>query len=315
MKKLNKLQIRKPNDFAACSDVISNGESWLCKYLERLQNVDSASKNTILAYKSDLSKFLTLFEDKPKNTCEIIDEDQWFADKIREWPSLWHTRTPATINRKIASAKGFLGFLYEHAHLGKDFGTLLHFVPRGKKLPDLLSVDETLYLLKIAEEKFDAWFFIYLLLTYSCGLRVSEVQNLNSKHIDLNRGALLVTGKGNEERWIPMPGKLQEKFLVKIKGVSLDEKYIWGDSPLEYAEIRKNLDELGSVAGMSKHLKPHMFRHCYATHLLESGASLRSIQDLLGHKSLKSTENYTHLSVDAIARAVEAHHPLYKKRI
>jgi integrase/recombinase XerC/integrase/recombinase XerD len=185
------------------------------------------------------------------------------------------------------------------------------------KIPHFISVDEVIAILQLFKKAdlsiHDRHNQVLFLLLYGCGLRVSEACNLKWKNINLHQRALKVLGKGNKERLISMP-ILTQSLLISLKEISIAD-FIWGDKPLHTRTAYNYISKLGQKAKLHKPIHPHALRHSFATHLLNDGADLRIIQELLGHSTLSSTEKYTHVSMDQLSRTMESFHPLAKKNI
>ena len=157
---------------------------------------------------------------------------------------------------------------------------------------------------------------LLFLLLYGTGLRVSEACALKWAQIDLKSRTLRVRGKGSKERIVAFPKSLVPLFQKAQKIHKVESKAsstIWGDKELSTRKAYDWIRNRGAKAGLMRPIHPHALRHSFATHLLVSGANLRTLQELLGHESLQATEKYTHLGIDQLARTLEKHHPLSKK--
>ena len=275
----------------------SNINDLVINYLNLLDK-KFQSAETYRAYKNDLETFFKGQTHFDRN------------DILRRTQSLARY-APASRQRKIATLKGFFHWAFAEGHLSEDFSRILTSGRRVKKLPHFLSVDEALVLwnhVKAKKNVFDQQIF---LLMYGSGLRVSEVAALETSRFHFGRASVEVLGKGKKWRWVPL---LEE--TLKLLQVHHGEKFV-----LENAEgrgysvrtLHRHIQKLGQEAGLSRPLHPHMLRHSYATHLLEGGANLRTIQELLGHSSLQTTQNYTHITLDSLAATLEEKHPVNKK--
>jgi integrase/recombinase XerC/integrase/recombinase XerD len=185
-------------------------------------------------------------------------------------------------------------------------------VPR--KIPNFISVDEVLSVLQSFEkdpEPKDLEKLLFLLL-YGTGLRVSEACNLKWSEVDLDQRVLRIKGKGNKERLVAFPKTVRD-ILSRMK-MDRSDLSVWGKSGLSTRKAYDWIRNRGALAGLMRPIHPHALRHSFATHLLASGANLRSLQELLGHESLQATERYTHLGVDQLARTMENHHPFGHKK-
>lgn len=287
-------------------------------YLEYKENIESFSPLTLKAYSIDLDQ---AFKNKQKAITSY--DELWLI--VRPSLTKWGKLSLATRNRKIATLKSFFSWLYEQKLLNSNYSNQLLCPKVPKKIPNFLSVDEAISVLNFInhqisinispkkQSKLRQQKTLFLLL-YGCGLRISEACHVKWKDISFNAKRILVKGKGNKERFAMMPNYLLEHLKKEeINCKPTDSTYVLGnskaiDSRTGYQLIR----ELGASAALLNPLNPHSLRHSYATHLLASGANLRTLQKLLGHESLQATEKYTHLSVDHLARLVEKTHPLAK---
>ncbi len=288
----------------------------ITNFLKYHENVESSSPLTIKAYHSDLSQaFLS------KQAIIYQHSELWGLAR----PALmnWGKLSLASRNRKIATLKSFFGWLYEEKLTDKNYGSQLTCPQVPKKIPHFLSVDEVISVLSYfkdsvdakADEKKQKYYLkqkTLFLLLYGGGLRISEACQLKWKDIQFDQRRLLIHGKGNKERFAILPAFCFE-HLKKMP--SLDSVFVFGETTLHTRTGYEMIRELGKKAGLMNPLHPHALRHSFATHLLASGANLRTLQTLLGHDSLTATEKYTHLSVDHLARLIEQTHPLVKLKL
>lgn len=274
-------------------------------FLYDFEHTISQSPSSLRAYRSDLAqaftgalKFDEGFEENLLRTCYRAQK-KWSHLKI-------NSRA-----RKTATLKSFLGWLHRKSFTQRDLTHLLNFPKKEHRLPDYVSVDELLALIKAVGDTESGSRQVtksLLLLLYGGGLRVSEACNLRWSNINLAKGHMRILGKGKKERIVVLPQTLLPYFSA-LNGAS--------EFVLEKIGVRKAyqlIRTLGARAKLNRPLHPHMLRHSYATHLLVSGADLRSLQELLGHSSLSSTQRYLHLDLDHIAQALEKHHPLSKQK-
>jgi integrase/recombinase XerD len=281
----------------------------------------SLSSNTIEAYESDLQKLNSYLSDAhvspEKATTEIL------RDFIIEISSLGiHPRSQARI---LSSIKSFYHFLIYRNILDNDPTELLESPKIGLRLPEVLSVEEinaiveAIDLSKPEGQRNKA----IVEVLYGSGLRVSELINLQFSKLYLDEGYMLVEGKGSKQRLVPMsPEALKQTNLWKIDRNILDikkgnEDFVFLNrrgTKLTRDMIFKIVKDLATQAGVRKNVSPHTFRHSFATHLLEHGANLRAIQQLLGHESITTTELYTHIDVHFLRKTVLDCHPGYKKK-
>lgn len=276
------------------------------KYLKFISLNKTFSRHTCKAYRVDLHQ---CFLEKNSMATFLITEAN-ILRKIREKQTNWGALSLASRNRKASALKAFLHWLHTEGFLEKDLADKV-IAPRvPKKIPHFISIDETLALLKTAQKvkKKQNEKFLLLGLLYGGGLRISEACNIQMSDIDFHRKVIMVMGKGKKQRLITIP----EIFWDRIRKVD-KAKYLFGDKPLNPRVAFRMIRELGIEAGLSKPLNPHALRHSFATHLLSEGVNLRTLQELLGHSSLQTTQKYTHLSLDKLTQVMEDYHPLGRK--
>ena len=281
----------------------------------------SLSPHTIEAYERDLQKLNSYLTDAhvspEKASTEIL------RDFIIEISSLGiHPRSQARI---LSSIKSFYHFLIYRNILDNDPTELLESPKIGLRLPEVLSVEEINAIVEAIDlskpEGLRNKAIIEVL--YGSGLRVSELINLQLSKLYLDEGYMLVEGKGSKQRLVPMsPEALKQTNLWKIDRNMLDikkgnEHFVFLNrrgTKLSRDMIFKIVKDLAMQAGVRKNVSPHTFRHSFATHLLEHGANLRAIQQLLGHESITTTELYAHIDVHFLRKTVLDCHPGYKKK-
>ena len=221
----------------------------------------------------------------------------------------WSKLSPASRNRKYACLKSFLKWLFVKGWIKNDLQSRLSLPKIPYVLPNYLSVDEASALIKniqknmkTDQEKQD---FILILLLYGAGLRVSEACHLKWSAVNLSKGVLRIKGKGNKERISILP----KMALDQLKKQKNQKGKVFGKD-LSPRKAYNRVSYWGRRTGLSKPLSPHTLRHSFATHLLNSGSDLRSVQELLGHSSLSATQKYTHLSLSHLSRVLESRSPL-----
>ena len=226
-------------------------------------------------------------------------------------------RKRATINRKLSALRRFYKFMDREGIMDTDPTEEISSAKRTKRLPVFLTVDEMEELLgsfpagspKAVRDR------AILELLYATGMRVGEIVSLRTEAVDLARSSLRVYGKGGKERVLPVNGSAasaltdylgERRHVPGIVFLSLNGK------PLHERDIRRILDAYVKRAALSKRISPHKIRHSFATHLLERGADLRSVQELLGHNSLSTTQIYTHVTMDRLRKVYGDCHPRAK---
>lgn len=280
------------------------------KYLKYMSYIRSASPLTIRHYSLDLRQAFN-YEDLSHKS-KGFSEDELLG-QVRDAFNRWATLSLASRNRKAATLKSFFSWAFAESLIERDLSLQVTCPRVPKKLPHFLSVDECLAVLTSFEQEKgghlkDKTLFVLL---YGGGLRISEACNLKWSQVSLEQKTVRVIGKGNKERVIALPGLCFES-LKKWKLESDFHDFVFGSEPLQQRTAYEMIRQSGLRAGLLKPLHPHALRHSFATHLLSSGANLRTLQELLGHESLRATEKYTHLGIDQLARTMENIHPLGK---
>jgi integrase/recombinase XerC/integrase/recombinase XerD len=273
-------------------------------FLKYMTFIKSASPLTIKHYRLDLSQAFS--QNKSITETELLATAR---SAFNQWAHL----SLASRNRKAATLKSFFSWAFDQNLTEKDLSLQIACPKVPKKLPHFLSVDEVLSVLHDFD-KHDGKFLrekVLFLLLYGGGLRVSEACALRWNDIQWSQKTLRVLGKGSKERLVALP-TLSIEVLQRWKKQSGFDEFVFGELALNPRTAYEMIRQSGRRAGLLKPLHPHALRHSFATHLLSSGANLRTLQELLGHESLQATEKYTHLGIDQLARTMENLHPLGK---
>lgn len=267
---------------------------YISDYLNYLDMERGLSKNTLSAYQSDLMAFFDYLENKKLDELKRKDFSSYTKHLAR------NEINPSTITRKIASIKGFFRYLC-HKRIIKTNPSISITPPKlPKKLPKVLTKNELETILK---KNLDILDYAILELLYSAGIRVSELTELELKNIDIAQQIIKVFGKGSKERIVPIGQKcikILKKYLKKRELIALkynSKPYLFLDSngkKITRQKVYKIIHSLGN--DIDKNISPHTIRHSFATHMLENGADLRVVQELLGHASIVTTQLYTHIS-------------------
>lgn len=284
------------------------------KYYLKLER--GVSENTVVSYMYDLEK-LEQFLGAERSFLEVKDEDiRSFIHFIADFLA------PTTQARILASINHFYSFLVLQNVLEANPVTFIELPKQSRKLPVVLSVPEIEALL--AQISFhtpeDVRNDAIIETLYACGLRVSELVDLRISELYFDEGFIRVIGKGSKQRFVPVSESAVEKITyyrdavrgnLKIKKEAEDILFLnRRGAQLTRAMIFTIIRKLAKAAGISKIVSPHTLRHSFATHLLENGADLRSIQAMLGHESITTTEIYVHLDRQKLKAEVEKYHPL-----
>ncbi len=288
----------------------------ISQFLNYLQAERGASKNTLENYARDLREFLA-YLGKPESEevllkVEMVTVRSFIAFLLKK-------NSSASVGRKLSTLKSFYHFCLKKELLDQNPAALIPTPKKPKKLPRFLSVDEADQLLsevKRLPKKAQVRDALILELLYGCGLRVSELAGLSLKQIDHGQRILKVRGKGNKERLVPIGEKawralekyLKERPVTKNEPGSALFLNVQG-ARLSVRSIQKIVEFYQIRGGMGRKVSAHGLRHSYATHLLGNGADLRSIQELLGHASLSTTQKYTHISLEKLMEVYDKAHP------
>ena len=295
-------------------------DKWVESFLNYLNVEKNCSALTIKNYAADIK----IFQDFLKGRREIPHWKEVKVLDIRAYLAILNEKKYArkTIARRVSSLRSFYKYLIRESVIEANPFTKVRTPKLDKKLPVFLEefeIDELLS--KPDESSLGLRDKAILELLYATGCRVSELAGLTLDRVDLGNSYVLLIGKGNKERLVPIghPAvkaideycstsrrKLMHEFKVKEHG------YLFINSrgkPLTDRSVRRILDKYVTAISLQKHISPHTIRHTFATHLLEHGADLRTVQELLGHASLSTTQIYTHLTTERIASVYEKHHP------
>ncbi len=284
------------------------------QFLRHLELERGSSLHTLRAYRKDLEEFQE-YAGKKAADIEMIDVRGFVALQIRNGLS------KTTAGRRLAAVRSFLKFLTREGYLKSNPAKLVTTPKAEQHLPGFLSVDDVFALI----EKPDTMGFInsrdraILELLYSSGLRVAEAAGLNLEDINTKEGLVKVRGKGKKERVVPLGSKaveaiktyMVEKILLKKKNKALFLNR--SGLPLSDRGIRRIVVKYARLIGVKGQIGPHTIRHTFASHLLQAGADLRVIQELLGHASLSTTQKYTHIDIAHLMDIYDKAHPLSDK--
>lgn len=284
----------------------------------------SLSANSIVAYTEDVERFVQFLAEKKLNLNPEQIEHKHLTDFLQWLNKL--ERSATTQSRVISGIRAFYKYLLLENLVTKNPTELLETPKIGRTLPDVLNVEDIDQLLNAVEMSTPKGHRDRTMLEtmYSCGLRVSELVNLKISDLFFDTEFVRVIGKGNKQRLIPI-GREAMKFIN-----------IYKDTIRVHSPVQKGFEDflflnnrgrkltttmvfliirgLATKIGMKKHVSPHTFRHSFATHLVENGADLRSVQEMLGHESITTTEIYTHMDRKYLRDTIDKYHPRSLKR-
>lgn len=282
------------------------------KFIRFLQVERGFSPHTLRAYRKDLEVFSEFVKDSPERI-DPIDVRGFIAEQLSSGLS------KASAGRRLASIRSFFRFLHREGYIKSNPAKVINAPKKSKMLPKFLTIDDVFNLIEkpegigfmVARDK------AILELLYSSGIRVSELCNLDMGDINLKEGLIKVRGKGKKERIVPIGQKaidairtymVERMLLKKREGGALFLNR--NGSRITERSIRRIVVKYARRVLIDGRIGPHTLRHTFATHLLQAGADLRTIQELLGHSSLSTTQKYTHLDITHLVDIYDKAHPL-----
>ncbi|MBS1259370.1 MAG: Tyrosine recombinase XerC [Candidatus Scalindua arabica] len=303
-------------------------EKLTIEFIAKLEHEKGYSEHTLRAYHKDLSQFNTFLRDEKCSSLKSVNHLL-----LRKFLAVLRTNnySKTTIARKLASIRSFFKYLIQVGELVSNPFEALRTPKQEKKLPHFLSISDVDVLLKTPDCSNSAGLRDLAMLEtlYSTGIRVSELVSLNEEDIDFFGGMIKVKkGKGKKERLVPIgihaTKAINEYINSRSKRNEDDKKKAGkisktsGNNPLflnKYGNrltarsVARTLDKYLKMSGINLLTSPHTFRHSFATHLLDKGADLRSVQELLGHSNLSTTQVYTHVTTERLKSVYEKSHP------
>lgn len=298
-------------------------------YLQALKTQKGYSEHTVRSYRSDLEQFLKFLKERkggegngegapPFDSIDFLLIREYFG-------RLFGAAKRTTMARKVSAVKSFFSFLEKRGLITDNAAADMTAPRQEKSIPTYLPVDEMFRLLERPDQGRPLGLrdLAILEVLYSCGLRVSELVGLDIKSIDFDQRLVKVLGKGKKERIVPVGKEAVNAVRHYLEGTaSLRKKAAPGQAAPLFMNARGGRLSARSVANIVKKygkegklmldISPHALRHTFATHLLDGGADLRSVQELLGHASLSTTQKYTHVSLDKLMEVYDKAHPRSK---
>ena len=288
------------------------------QFLQKLQTQKHYSPHTLDAYARDLQQFTTFLASRATPAWSQVDDAL-----IRQFVAQRHRAgiKPRSLQRELSSLRSFFQFLIQEHGLRNNPAKHVKAPKSERKLPVTLDVDQMQRFLQItSSEPIALRDKAILELFYSSGLRLAELLALNLPDIDLHDGIVQVTGKGRKMRRVPV-GKLARSALRDY--LKIRHEFGGTDSPalfmsqhgkrLSPRSVQQRMRHWAQQQGLDTHVHPHMLRHSFASHILESSGDLRAVQELLGHSDIATTQIYTHLDFQHLAKVYDAAHPRAKK--
>jgi integrase/recombinase XerC len=284
------------------------------QFASYLQTERDVSPHTLAAYRSDLAQFLVFVERERGVAASALDVDHLLLR--RYLAGLTKDNKKSSIGRKLAAIRSFFRFLLRRGLIANNPAELIATPKKEQRLPFHLDIDQATSLMENPDDKQAHTLRdrAILELLYSSGLRVSELTGLNIGELDLTVGMVRVTGKGGKERIVPVGSRALEaiqSYLEERSGDSAKDALFLNTrgGRINRRSVARIVDLHVLRIAAFKRISPHTLRHTFATHMLEGGADLRAIQELLGHASLSTTQKYTHVSIDRLMEVYDKAHP------
>jgi len=300
---------------------MSNWERYIKDFVSFLKIEKGLAENSIFAYQNDVAKLYEFADARKLSPTDLTYEH--LKEFVAELYDLGlSARTQA---RVISGVKQFFGFLLLEDVIQDDPSELLEMPKIGRKLPEVLSIEEVDRLISAVDlSKTEGHRNRAILETlYSCGLRVSELVNLKFSDLFFEEGFIRVIGKGNKERLVPVSPSVEKEIKLYTQHIRNQQEIKPGNEHIVFLNRRGAqltrvmiftiIKDLAESIGLTKSISPHTFRHSFATHMIEGGANLRAVQEMLGHESITTTEIYTHLDQRFLRDAIVSFHPRNKK--
>ena len=297
-----------------------NNDQLIQKYKRYLLLEKGLSKNSISAYLTDLNKLMNYALEKELAIKDIKTNhlEEFLAELYDQGIK------PRSIARVLSGVKSFFLYLFLDDFIQINPAELLESPKVGLKLPTVLAVEEIDAILAVIDQSTPEGSRNYAIIEtlYSCGLRVSELVNLKFTNLFFDEGFIRVDGKGSKQRLVPISdiailkinNYLDHRKMIEAKKES--EEFVFLSRrgvPISRITVFYWIKKYTEEAGIKKTISPHIFRHSFATHMLERGANIRHIQAMLGHEKITTTEIYTHLDRNFLRQEIISHHPLNKK--
>jgi integrase/recombinase XerC len=292
---------------------------WIDRFLSHLALERRVSGHTIAAYRHDLFALVAFCESRKLVRFGALEHGE-----VRTFAATLHGAGlgARSIQRRLSAVRTFYEFLLREGSVKRNPAQGVRAPKRQKRLPATLDVDQMGHLLAFrVDDLLSTRDKAIMELFYSSGLRLAELTNLDQGALDLEDRTVRVRGKGGRDRIVPvgrpaidaLKNWLKERAGVAMSGV--DALFVGRTGrPLSVRAVQLRVDTWARRQGLGQHVHPHMFRHSFATHLLESSANLRGVQELLGHADIGTTQIYTHLDFQHLATVYEAAHPRARRR-
>ena len=285
-------------------------------FLEHLRVERAMSVHTLDAYRRDLDALAGWAQARGLDDLVRLD-----AAQLREFVAAEHRRglAPKSLQRRLSACRSYYAWLLKNGHIPASPGAGLRAPKAPRRLPQVLDVDEAVRLVEVpTDAPLGLRDRALLELFYSSGLRLSELCALRWRDLQAEEGLVTVLGKGGKQRSVPV-GSHARRALGQWRASTGagGEAFVFpgrGGGPISQRAVQVRIRQLAVRQGLFKHVHPHMLRHSFASHVLESSGDLRGVQELLGHADIATTQIYTHLDFQHLAKVYDAAHPRAKRR-
>ena len=285
----------------------------ILEFIQYLKVERHYAYNTQQAYGRDLKKLLVFAQSQGLDSWEhlTLEHLNLFVMYMRH-----SEKSGRTIRRHLSSIRGFLVYLVNQGFLQKNCALGVHTPKIDSNLPKTLNYENLLQMIVPYSNNWSELRDVAMVeVIYSCGLRVSELVNLNVKDIDMNAGFITVSGKGSKMRHTPIGDSAKKSIAIYLQKMKNNKALFVNNSNVRISvrSVQNIIKKRAISVGIKINVYPHMLRHAAATHFLQSSHDLRSVQEFLGHKSIKSTQVYTHLDFLELSKVYDKCHPRAKK--
>ncbi|MFT3790605.1 MAG: tyrosine recombinase XerC [Rudaea sp.] len=287
------------------------------RFLDYLKVERNYSPQTLIRYRHDLTRLVEY-----ANARDIAEWSALRSDAVRSFIAGEHRAgiAPKTLQARLSACRSLFKFLLRSGELKHDPAAGVRAPKAPRKLPQVLDVDQMQKLVEIPTDGAAATRDRAILeLLYSSGLRISELTGLKWRDLDLADASVRVTGKGRKTRVVPVGSKALDalRALRNLERVTSEDEPVFrgrNGAPIAAASVRARMQAWACAQGIERRVYPHLLRHSFASHLLESSGDLRAVQELLGHADIATTQIYTHLDFQHLARVYDAAHPRARRR-
>ena len=285
-------------------------------FLAHLEVERRMSAHTLDAYRRDLAALSDWAQTQGIGNLETLQPEQ-----LRAFTAAEHRRglSPKSLQRRLSACRSFFQWLLKNGRIALNPAAAIKAPKAPRKLPQVLDADEATRLVEVPTDvKLGLRDRALLELFYSSGLRLAELCALRWRDLDLGNGLVTVLGKGSKQRSVPVGSHARAALEAwRVETGAPNEAPVFpgrGGAPISQRAVQIRIRQLAQRQGMFKHVHPHMLRHSFASHMLESSGDLRGVQELLGHADIATTQIYTHLDFQHLAKVYDAAHPRAKRR-